>query len=349
MKLCGEVVDEKRVIQEITEKLNKLFGDKEGFELRKSPQKTRADVTFDVFYAGKITTLLVEVKSSGQPRHLRDAIYQLKKHLLSIPDSYGIIGAPYISEQGLELLKENGIGYIDLSDNAYINTSSIYIRIAGNPNKYPTTRPQKTLFSPKSSRVIRMLLSYPQKCWYVKELANELSLSLGQASNIKRILLDEEFAIEQNQKFCLNNAGKLLDLWSESYTYRKNDIKNYYTILSLENAEEKIAQYCNTHDIKYALTMFSGASRIAPFARYSRSFIYTNDVERIANELGLKPVEEGANITFLIPYDDGVYNANQKVDNIKVVSDIQLYLDLVGFKGRGVEQADVIRKQRIGY
>lgn len=101
--------------------------------------------------------------------------------------------------------------------------------------------------------------------------------------------------------------------------------------------------------MSYGLALFSGASKVAPFVRFMRFFSYVEgNIEDLAAALQFKKVESGANVTLLQPYDEGVFYGLQNVNGINdVVSDIQLYLDLKGYKGRGEEAAQAIFDQRI--
>ena len=67
----------------------------------------------------------------------------------------------------------------------------------------------------------------------------------------------------------------------------------------------------------------------------------------LTNEL--KPVSTGPNVLMFIPYDEGVFYAAQKLKNRNIVSNIQLYLDLYNYKGRGKEQAEYLREKVIGF
>ena len=99
------------------------------------------------------------------------------------------------------------------------------------------------------------------------------------------------------------------------------------------------------------MTLTSGASLVAPFLRYKKAFAYIeNSIEEVASNLGWKEVPSGSNITVLEPYDEGIFYGLQEINGIKVVSSIQLYLDLKGYKERGEEAAqflleNVLRKQ----
>jgi hypothetical protein len=65
----------------------------------------------------------------------------------------------------------------------------------------------------------------------------------------------------------------------------------------------------------------------------------------IATGCRLKPVTSGANVSLLAPYDAGVLAGEKKVDGIRVVSPVQLYLDLKSFRGRGEEAAQALLEQ----
>ena len=116
--------------------------------------------------------------------------------------------------------------------------------------------------------------------------------------------------------------------------------------MDIENA---LAVYCNNRNIKYALTGFSGAARITPAVRYKKAMIYAADLaEEAFSELSLKAVKSGGNLLLFSPYDDGVFYGSSKFSEIQVVSEIQLYLDLQGFRGRGEKAAEVLYERIVG-
>jgi hypothetical protein len=44
-----------------------------------------------------------------------------------------------------------------------------------------------------------------------------------------------------------------------------------------------------------------------------------------------------------------VYYGEQTIETLSVVSNVQLYLDLINYQGRGEEQATAIREQLLKY
>jgi len=297
-------------------------------------------------------TIIFEVKAAGQPRYARMAVNQIKSLINNRKNFYGVFAATFISEESKQICQENNIGFIDIAGNCLFNFDNIYISIEGRPNPYPNTRPLKTIFSDKSTRVLRVLLCNPEKEWYVKELSKEANISIGQTSNIKKRLLELEFIEEveyrNRSKIKLINPESLLMEWSKNYNYQKNKVRNFYSLDPVETIEKRLGEYFKEKNILYGFTITSGASKVAPFLRYKRIFVYVrNEMERIVKDLDLKEVSTGANISLLEPYDEGIFYRLQDINGTKLVSDVQLYLDLQSYKERGEEAARFLYEQKL--
>jgi hypothetical protein len=68
-------------------------------------------------------------------------------------------------------------------------------------------------------------------------------------------------------------------------------------------------------------------------------------MEQVAECAGLKAVSSGPNVILLEPYDQGVMAGSCDVDHMRITSPIQTYLDLRGFRGRGVEAAEAVLRE----
>jgi hypothetical protein len=308
------------------------------------------DFTISLKLENHDLSILVETKNSGQPRLARDAVNQLLRFRSERQDAYPVLLAPYISPAAGKICREAGTGYIDLAGNCYLAFGSVFISREGKENPYASSRKLKSLYQPVSSRVLRVLLSEPAKAWKTQSLSDEADVSLGQIANVKQALKDREWIAESPDGFNLTSPDELLADWADNYDFRKNAINTFYAMESATGAEQKIADVCRKLGVRYALTSFSGAARLAPNVRYKRSDIYIADqIEAVAKAAGLKPVETGSNVRLLTPYDEGVYyNADDK-DGLRVACPIQVYLDVLALKGRGEEAAqsilnEVIRK-----
>lgn len=310
-------------------------------------EKDGIDLLITLSVDDRKKTLVIEVKGNGQPRMARDAVNQLIRYRTTYPEAYFIFMAPYISPQAAEICRKDGIGYLDFAGNCFLSFGQVYIEQTGNPNPFRTRRDLVSLFSPKASRVLRVLLNNPGRVWKTQALADEARVSLGQVANVKKLLLDREWITRQDG-FLLTEPWKLLEDWTNVYTYRKNEVRSYYSLKSIPEIESGLSTVCNEKGIEYAFTGFSGAARLAPAVRYTRAMAYVyNALNDVASLLDLKEVGSGANVMLLEPYDEGVFYGAQVIEDIKIASPLQIYLDLKGYKGRGEEAAEALLRDII--
>jgi len=344
---------EQEVVDRIRERLGGLLGDIPFLEvgqpiMRMSLENRQPDLLFEVMAGTRPLKIIVEVKSMGEQSQVRYAIQQLREYLACIEDAYGVVAAPYISNDTARLCKENGVGYVDLAGNCFLNFSQVYIEQKNYPNPTVEKRQLRSLFTPRSSRVLRVMLVNPQRAWQVQELAEEANVSLGLAFKIKERLLDLEYAREENRKILVTRPGELLEKWTDNYSFRRNKMYDFFGFGEPKEIERRLAGYCQEREIPYALTLFSGAALVAPFVRYTRGFAYAGKgIRELAESVELKEVSSGPNFSILEPYDEGVFYGSRKIKGIEVACDVQLYLDLVGYKGRGEESAKFLLEQRI--
>jgi len=154
--------------------------------------------------------------------------------------------------------------------------------------------------------------------------------------------------MEKPVGFALVKPKELFQEWASQYSYRRNRILDFYSIKEESTVERELSEYCSKNKILFALTLFSGASRVAPYTRFKRVFAYVENVtEEMKNTIGLKSVATGPNVTLLEPYDQGVFYGTANYSQMPVVSPIQIYLDLNSYKGRGEEAAQFLFEQVI--
>lgn len=308
--------------------------------------------------------LIVEVKGNGQPRYANQALNQLLRYKSKYPDAYLIFMAPFISGRSAEICKNEGVGYIDFSGNCYISFKSVFIEKENYPSLFQEKRELRSLFSPKATRVLRILLDKPRKIWKVQEMANKANVSLGLASNIKKRLLEQELINEKEEGIFLSQPEQLLNKWSENYSYKENKIKSFYSIKSIPEIESEISKICDREGIRYALTGFSGAARLSPSVRYQQVMIYVEKdkieylapffitqfagrVDRNTKLPTSQKTERGANIALWVPYDEGVFYGSRVIDEVNVATPEQIYLDLKNYPGRGSEATEVLLEEVI--
>lgn len=290
--------------------------------------------------------LVVDVQGNGQPKPVRAAVDRLLRILKNAPEAYGIIVAPYLSSLSIALCEEAGLGTVDFAGNILISAEPVYFRVAGRSNPFYQDRSLRSLYSPKASRILRTLLSDSlERAWKVEEVRDEAKVSIGLVSNVRKLLDEREWIVDREIGFSLKDPEALLREWVQNYSYRKNRVREYYTLKSLPEIEAAISEIGNRFT-RAALTGFSAAARMAPAVRYQRAAAYLqSDAEHVAEMLDLKEVNSGANVMLLEPYDEGVFYGGGEIDGAVCVSPVQAYLDLKGYRGRGEEAADMLYEQ----
>jgi hypothetical protein len=303
------------------------------------------DFAVNISIDGRARTLYVEVKGNGQPKFAREAVNVLMRVCGQKVNSYGIFCAPYISSESSEICRRNNLGCLDFAGNCYLSFDNVFVEKSGNDNPFSEKREMRTIFSTRATRILRVLLCEPRRKWITADLASEATVSAGLVVNIRQLLRNKEWIQEyEDGGFSLTKPEKLLAEWSAIYSFRNNQIYEYYSSDDVNDIERKLVKMLERKKIDYALTGFSGSRRLAPAViGQNKAMAYILRIEeKIIAEMNLKKVDSGGNVFLIIPYDDGIFCRNILRDGAKIVSPIQLYLDLKSNRGRGEEAAEFL-------
>lgn len=316
--------------------------------IRREPklQAVQPDLVATVKMKGRTVKLIAEVKTNGEPRIARNAANQLVRYVDQVPKSYGVFIAPYITKAAAEICTQDGLGYLDLSGNCCLCFGSVYVEQKGQPNRFLEKRRLRSLFSPKSERVLRVLAADPHRAWKITDLAAEAEVSVGQVANVKKRLADREWIEVTGKGLAMIAPERLLSEWSQAYDFGKNDVRELYSLEALPDIEAMLAEVLGKNGVRYALTAFSAAARMAATVRYRRVTAYVEELpDTILAELKMKPVDSGGNVNLVVPYDAGVFYGSGQIEGVTVAGPVQVYLDLLSFKGRGEEAAEAIKRE----
>lgn len=204
------------------------------------------------------------------------------------------------------------------------------------------------VFDSKSSRIVRVLLVHPRRSWVLRELAKEAQVSLGMAYYVISSLVQMGFVSrDESNRLILTNPYRLIRQWAASYNYLfLNKFSEYYTFdREFETFLSRLTKLPSQVEGKYALTLHSAAWLIAPYVRPTDFHIYIHlDVGRenlavFAKDLDISPIERSGNVKLVSPYDEGVFYGSKLVNGVRIVSSVQLYVDLYNHPGRGEEAA----------
>lgn len=312
----------------------------------------RIDVLADVEIQSEPHKILIEVKQSGQPHSMRDAVAQLKA-MADVFDAPTLlmVGATYIPEATRALCAKAGVGWIDLAGNTRIFGPGVYIDRESADKPKAVVREMKSPFAPKSARVLRRLLSESDRAWKVVDLAEAAQVSLGQVSNVRRALIDREWASAEPDGLRLTDRDGLLNGWRDSYAPPVGERRRYYTTLHGKRLESALKDALkSSHQKAPAAAMsFTAADWLAPYARTPMTYLVADAkaVPTLIEALQLQPAETGANVEILIPDEADLFeDLRQPASGIWTTSPLQTFLDLGVSGERGVEAADHLLTRR---
>lgn len=310
----------------------------------------RADFEIGIRWPGGETTLLCEVRRTGQPSPARDALAQLEQWVSKRPGATGVLIAPYISPAVAQMCVQRRIGAIDLSGNACLTFGNVYIRRTGNPNRFTERRELRSVFAPKASRVLRVLLENSDRAWTVQALANEAKVSLGQVSQVKQSLEASEWLMPDHG-VRLSRPEDTLRKWALHQGRVELDRVEFYTPKSLEQAQQDLLSLFPQVGRHFALCAQSAAWVYAPMVKPLKVSLYVDWDPRdkpLQAAAFLKEVPSGGNVVLIRARDEGVFYSKPPPPlGLSIVGPVQAYLDCVRSGGRGEEAAEAVLEQKL--
>lgn len=310
------------------------------------------DIVARVNYENLDFWLLIEVVAQNSMPVFKNKIARLKAAMVNHNDAVPVLVARYLSPQRQAMCQDEGICFIDLSGNVHIRYKSLYVERIGFSNKFPEERRGRDPFSDKASLILREVLKGGKHLWGIRELAQATNLNPGYVSRMAKELESRHYITRVNSKMKLRDPEGILDDWVRNYNLKKNKFFGYF-FMSASSADvlEKLRSLGIPDSIDYALSAQAGANLVAPYAVFKEVHVYVGDQKALAyfeEKLNLSKAEQGANLVLMLPYyKHSVFYDSRIIQRLRVVSDIQLYLDLHGYPVRGLEQAEHLFNKKL--
>jgi transcriptional regulator with AbiEi antitoxin domain of type IV toxin-antitoxin system len=318
-----------------------------------SRHRMEIDFLLRVKAHGRSQRLVCEVKSNGQPRHVRAAIDQLRRFFpAQHRDTYGVVIAPYLSPAAQQICREEDIGFLDFEGNCRLVFNGVFIERVVPLRRSTERRELKSIFAPKSAQVLRLLLRDPRRPWKVVELAERAGVSLGHISNVRTALIDREWAQSGPDGLKLTDPDALLDSWRDVYTRPQGRQLGFYTTLHGSALQQRLPEILKeaNRDGGAMLASFSAAQWLAPYARTNRQYFYGDHkgLSVLQERLALSSPARGENVIVMQIKDEGLFrDAVEPVPHLLCTSPVQTYLDLHAAGERGKEAAEHLREEKL--
>lgn len=350
--LSGNTMQEKHILKMLEESVEQLLP-VPGLEVEaESGRLVPWDLRVKANYQGLQFDLVIEVVSANNLPVIRNKINRLKSSVQEDGHVVPVLAAPYLSPERQSLCREAGVYFMDLSGNVFVAHQSFYVERIGFPNKFPEKRQRRYPFSDKASLILRELLKDPKRQWGIRELAEKIRLDPGYVSRITKSLSEFGYASRAGGKLRVRSPKEILDAWVIAYDLKRNEQHRFFVLApNVKSILQQVRKIDMPREVEYALSVHAGAGLVAPYAVYKEVHMYVSNsegVEFFKKEMHLKNADQGANLVLMMPYyKHSVFYDSREVENLRVVSDIQLYLDLYRYPVRGREQAEHLYEKQL--
>jgi len=307
--------------------------------------KTRADAVVHLQVGGKDFPFLAEFKL----KPTADLIETLA-HRAAPRNHPWLLVTPHLSERFVELCRKSGVACLDLNGRVWIHRGTVLVDRSPPASRelVVAASPEPHLFSAKSSRVTRAFLS-PRTSWTQAELAT--------ATGVSRPLLSRLLETLARQGFVRRDGGKrggqwiaaqpdaLLDEWARRDVWSRRVVVHEYSILvpGLELAAQQLVTAFGSS--RLAFTQWFAAQLRHPYTESPvlSAYVETRPSPDVLKTLNAREVSSGGRLWLIRPQDAGLFQFTQTVEGLPLVSDAQIYLDLLQTGQRGPDAADALR------
>lgn len=294
---------------------------------------------------GTNTTFAVEVGRSFAPREIERLLGRLSRVVRGIADNAPVlVVAPWLSLRTEELLKAEGMNFIDLTGNALVrlDNPAVYVNTKGaTRNPQPAVRGRAQVRGPKAARLVRMLADVAPP-YGVRELASAARLTPGYVSRLLDTL-DREALIERSRRGGVESVevAALLRWWAQSYDVLRSNRATTY--LAPGGAAQALAQLATSERRgELAVTGSFAAGRIAPVAAAALLLVYCDEAPPLVEALGLLPADDGGNVVLLRPFDSVVWERTTQDGGLTYAAPSQVVVDCLTGTGRMPSEGEAL-------
>lgn len=293
---------------------------------------------------GSTRNLLVEAKRVVEPRDVPSVLRQLE-FFRDGDDASLLVAALYLSPRTRELLAVAGAGWFDSTGNLrlQLDRPSVFIDRTGasrNPYSDADDRRLKSLKGPGAARVVRALLDVAAPLG-VRELAELAEVAAATSSRVLELLVREDL-VERDADGGVVDVRRLslTRRWMADYGLAST---NQAVPMLAARGIDQVLTALKKYDGSYAITaeaaarpyLPSGQAAVAPLALLT---LYVPDATTAADALQLRPVDRGANVVLVEPFDAVVYRGAQVKQGLLYAAPSQVVVDLLTGPGRAPEE-----------
>lgn len=278
---------------------------------------------------------IVEAQRLATTRSILNATEQNNGYLENnIRSERSLIVADYLSPRSRQVLVDSNVSYIDTTGNIRIfnDNPGLFIEASGaQTSPWAETAPLRSLKGRGAGRAVRALVD-TRPPFGVRELGTKTNVPIATLSRVID-LLERDAIVER-----ADDGGVLsvdwtnaIRRWSQDYELRRsNTVDSYLEPRGLTVLRDKLRRAQSG----YAITASLAADWFPPIAPTQVAAIYVRNSGVFAKEIGLRPVDSGANVLLIEPFDKVVFERTMRFGELVTAAPSQVAVDLLTGPGR---------------
>jgi hypothetical protein len=288
---------------------------------------------------------VVDLLAAGLTVPYRSGIQRL---LAAEPDIAAVI-VERIPRGFSDAAEEFGLSYLDLNGNGRVVAPGfVYSSNAAGGRPRGGRVPQTSPYAPKASRVVRTLLSDPERPWTLADLAERTGADPGNTHRALRTLVGDGYVERHEDRYTTSDPAGLLQAWAEASRTPQESL----VLPAGDHLESSIRGFTAGAADQYAVSGELAAELLAPYLRAETAILHCRSVsewERLLDTDRTRFSFPGDRRLVVYMSDERIDDFGSDRDGLRIVSPVQVYVDLYRDPGRGREAAEHLRSELLRF
>lgn len=314
------------------------------------------DALVEVSWQAEKARFAVECKALSTPKAFQAGLNKLKS--VKPPDGLlPMLSLPFLSENQLKQLENEGLSGIDLCGNGVIIApGKFYVFRSGGKNRFKSWAPIKNIYRKNSSMVGRVFLVRPSydavqeirdeiiRRNPLVEMGNQKPIGLSTVSKVLKTL-EEDLIVSRNGGIRLLQADKLLEKLADNYAPPEASKRvNLKIQKDPKEIQELLSVLSRGSGLPVVATGTSSVTRYAVMQRGNMLSLYCKKMDDVVARLPISSqTDRFPNLELIETEDDTVYFDAREEDGFLWASPVQVYLELMSGDKRDQETAGQLK------
>ncbi|MFI6031279.1 helix-turn-helix domain-containing protein [Amycolatopsis magusensis] len=293
--------------------------------------------------ADPVLRFLAELSTEVTPRFV-ETVLRSKQRLLQRTQAEMslLVITPHLSVRTRNSLREARIDYVDLTGNISVRSSrpAVVLYTEGGRHR-PRFAPSGTgsLAGAKAGRLVRMLVDHAPP-YRAKQLADRAGLSLPYVSRLLTLLEEQLLVRREGRVLTEVDWAGLVRARAEAFGLLRH---NAPLPMLAPNGLGPVLEKLAASKARAVVTGSHAARELAPVAIGGQLMLYVPGTgEELGDELGLLPVDEGADVVLLRAGDEVVFERPRVRGGLNFVASSQVAIDCLSGPGRMPAEGEAV-------